>query len=71
MISIFNLRNEKSKGNLILFNSPFIFKQTVAVYNGLNNEFKMVGNIHWPNRDSAPPDMPKCGFNNEKCDNSE
>lgn len=31
----------------------------------------MVGNIHWPNRDSAPPDMPKCGFNNEKCDNSE
>ena len=58
--------------NLIyFFHSLFIFKQTVAVYNGLNNEFKMVGNIHWPNRESAPPDMPKCGFNNEKCDNSE
>ena len=55
--------------------SHFIFEQleiqTVAVYNGLNNQFKMVGSIHWPNRDSAPPDMPKCGFNNEKCDNSE
>ena len=44
--------------------------KTVAVYEGLSNEFKMVDEIHWPNRDNAPPDKPECGFNNELCDNS-
>ena len=42
----------------------------VAVYEGLSNEFRMVAEIHWPKRDTAPPDEPECGFNNELCDNS-
>ena len=46
--------------------------KTVAVYHGLNNEFKVVGSIHWPERGELgpPPDRPKCGFDGALCDNS-
>ena len=44
--------------------------KTVAKYHGLTNKFEMTGKIYWPNRDSAPPDKPECGFNNELCEKS-
>nr|XP_040571414.1 atrial natriuretic peptide receptor 1-like [Lepeophtheirus salmonis] len=41
----------------------------VAVYQGLNNAFKMVPNtkIYWPHRDGPPPDKPVCGYDGSLC----
>ena len=54
----------------IYLNRLLSLLKTVAKYHGLTNKFEMTGKIYWPNRDSAPPDKPECGFNNELCEKS-
>jgi len=41
----------------------------VARYRSLTDDFKMIAGekIYWPARDSAPHDVPKCGFDNSLC----
>ena len=33
--------------------------------------FQIVGSIDWPHRESPPPDVPDCGFEDELCQGSE
>ena len=41
--------------------------QPVGAYYGTKQIFEKVegAEIQWPGRDSAPPDVPNCGFNND------
>jgi len=48
--------------------TDLLLVQVVANYYGSRQRFDLVTEIHWPGGlTSAPPDIPKCGFDGSGC----
>jgi len=67
-LSIDGNGDRKTDFSLLDFNPQKQMFEVIKIYHGMTNSFEIVGDIHWPYRDSPPPDVPKCGFDGSLCD---